>query len=128
MRHQNKGRKLSRNGAHRSALLKNLVTSLFKHESIETTSAKAKELRGVAERLISTAKKSDLHARRLVNQTVRDKDVLKKLFDQIAPRFLTRAGGYTRVLNSGFRRGDNAPMSIIQLTDRSEKVQNSKGA
>jgi len=96
----------------------NMATSLFKHELIQTTDAKAKDLRGVAERLITLAKRGDLHARRQAFETIRDQEVLKKLFDDIGPRFATRPGGYTRVLKSKVRAGDNASLSIIELVSR----------
>jgi large subunit ribosomal protein L17 len=118
MRHLKKGRKLNRTSSHRKAMFANMATSLFQHECIETTDAKAKDLRGVAERLITLAKRGDLHARRQAYRTIRDQDVLKKLFDDIAPRFKERAGGYTRVLKSGIRAGDNAPLSVIELVAR----------
>lgn len=118
MRHLKKGRKLGRTSSHRKALFANMATSLFKHEIIETTDAKAKDLRGVADRLITLAKRGDLHARRQAFETVRDQDVLKKLFDVIGPRFKERAGGYTRVLKTRVRTGDCASMSIIELMDR----------
>lgn len=118
MRHYNKGRKLNRTTAHRKALFANLATSLFKHECIETTEAKAKDLRGVAERLISLAKRGDLHARRTAFRTVRDENILKKLFDELGPRYKQRPGGYTRVLKMGVRTGDNANLSVIELVDR----------
>jgi len=115
MRHLKKGRKLNRSTAHRKALLRNLATSLFRYEKIETTDAKAKELRGYAERLVTLAKRGDVHSRRLVFQKIRDRDVLKKLFDDIAPRFNGRPGGYTRVTKVRYRRGDNAKVSVIEL-------------
>lgn len=115
MRHHKSGRKLNRTSSHRKAMFSNMATSLFLHERIETTAAKAKEIRGVAERLITLAKKGDLAARRRAFRTVRDKDVLKKLFEDIGPRYADRPGGYTRILKLGNRRGDNAPMSAIEL-------------
>jgi large subunit ribosomal protein L17 len=118
MRHLKKGRKFSRTSAHRDAMFSNLATSLFQHECIETTREKAKDLRGFAERLITLAKRNDLHARRLAFRHVRNLDVLKKLFDDIAPRFQSRAGGYTRVMKSGVRKGDAAPLSVIELVER----------
>ena len=118
MRHLNKGRKLNRSSSHRKAMFANMATSLFKHECIQTTDAKAKDLRGFAERLITLAKRGDLHARRQAFETIRDSDVLKKLFDDIGPRFAQRAGSYTRVLKSGVRSGDNASLSVIELVTR----------
>ncbi|MBD3184374.1 50S ribosomal protein L17 [Candidatus Poribacteria bacterium] len=117
MRHKRKGRKLGRTSAHRKAMLSNMVTSLFEHEKIETTLPKSKELRRTAEKLITLAKRGDLHARRQAAVTVRDKDVLKKLFDDIAPRYNERNGGYTRIIKLGYRFGDGAPMSVIELVE-----------
>jgi large subunit ribosomal protein L17 len=115
MRHLNKGRKLSRTSSHRKAMFANMATSLFEHEQLETTVAKAKDLRGIAEGLIQLGKRGDLHARRQAYQTIRDQAVLKKLFEEIAPRYQTRNGGYTRVLKTGTRKGDAAPMAVIGL-------------
>ena len=115
MRHQNTGRKLNRTSSHRKAMFSNMATSLFEHERIRTTDAKAKEIRRVAEKLVTLAKKGDVSARRLVARTVRDPEVLKKLFDDIGPRYAERAGGYTRIVKIGHRAGDNAPMSLIEL-------------
>ncbi len=117
MRHRIKGRKLSRTASHRKAVLRNMVTSLFEHERIETTTAKAKELRPYAERLITLAKRGDLHARRLAARKIADRDVLGKLFHDIGPRFADRPGGYTRILKLGTRRGDAAEMALIELVD-----------
>lgn len=118
MRHRNKGRQLSRTASHREALLRNMATSLFEHGRIETTTAKAKELRPYAERLITLAKRGDLHARRLAARKIQDKTVLHELFSAIGPRFAERPGGYTRVLKTGFRQGDGAEMALIELVDR----------
>lgn len=115
MRHLNSGRKLGRTTEHRTALFRNMATSLFRHERIETTDAKAKELRSFAEKLITLAKRGDLHARRQAYQDIRDQEVLAKLFGDIGPRFKARNGGYTRIVKSRIRRGDNAPISIIEL-------------
>lgn len=115
MRHKNKGRKLNRTASHRAALFKNLAEALFTHERIETTHPKALELRGYAERLITLAKRGDLHARRLAHRKIRDQAVLKKLFDDIGPRYASTPGGYTRVTKVRVRRGDNALMSQIEL-------------
>jgi large subunit ribosomal protein L17 len=115
VRHRKKGRQLSRTRSHRKATLRNLATSLFRHERIETTTAKAKELRPFAERLITLARRGDLHARRLAAAKIQDREVLGKLFDEIAPRYLERPGGYTRVLKLGNRKGDAAEMSLIEL-------------
>jgi large subunit ribosomal protein L17 len=118
MRHRNAGRKLGRTSAHRSALLRNLVTSLLDHEQIETTDAKAKELRRVAERMITLGKRGDLHARRQALAVVRSREVTGKLFGPLAERYRERAGGYTRILKLRTRMGDAAPISIIELVDR----------
>ncbi len=118
MRHRNKGRQLSRTSSHREALLRNMATSLFRHGRISTTREKAKELRPFAERLITLARRGDLHARRLAARKVADKDVLFTLFDSIGPRFAERPGGYTRILKTGFRRGDGAEMALIELVER----------
>lgn len=122
MRHLKQGRKFSRTSAHRTALFRNLATALFKHERIETTDAKAKSLRSFAEQLITLAKRGDLHARRQAYQDIRDQDVLAKLFNEIGPRYKTRAGGYTRIVKSRIRAGDNAPISIIELVGSELKV------
>lgn len=115
MRHRISGRKLGRNASHRKAMFRNMVTSLFEHERVQTTDAKAKELRRVAEKLITLGKRGDLHARRLVLAYVRDKGVVAKLFDQISPRYAQRPGGYTRIIKVGERRGDGAPVSFLEL-------------
>lgn len=115
MRHNNTGRRLGRNASHRDALYRNLVTSLFRHGKIQTTDAKAKELRRIAERLITLGKKGDLHARRRALAYVRDRDVVTKLFAELSPRYAERPGGYTRIVKLGARRGDNAPLSVIEL-------------
>ena len=115
MRHRKKGRQLSRTRSHRKATLRNLATSLFRHERIETTTAKAKELRPYAERLITLARRGDVHSRRLAATKIQDREVLGKLFDDIAPRYMERPGGYTRVLKLGNRKGDAAEMSLIEL-------------
>jgi large subunit ribosomal protein L17 len=117
VRHRKKGRQLSRTSSHRKATLRNLVTSLFRHERIETTTAKAKELRPFAERLITLARRGDVHARRLAGRKISDRQVLGKLFDDIAPRYAERPGGYTRILKLGNRKGDAAEMSLIELVD-----------
>lgn len=117
MRHRKKGRRLSRTASHRRATLRNMATALFRHERIETTTAKAKELRPYAERLITLAKRGDLHARRLAAAKIQDSEVLGKLFSDIGPRFAERPGGYTRVLKLGTRKGDAAEMSLIELVD-----------
>ncbi len=118
MRHRNGIKKLNRNGSHRRALLRNMAIALFRHERIHTTHVKAKVLRAFAERLITLAKRGDLHARRLAAKHVHDAEVLQKLFEQIWPLFKERAGGYTRVLKTGVRKGDNSPTALIELVER----------
>jgi large subunit ribosomal protein L17 len=118
MRHNRKGRKLSRTNTHRRAMLRNMVTSLFEHERITTTVAKAKEARPVAERLITRARRGDLAARRIVSAYVRSEDVARKLMEDIAPRFATRPGGYTRIYRLGPRPGDAGQMGILELVER----------
>ena len=115
MRHGVRLRKLGRTSSHRRALLRSLTTSLFRHERITTTLPKAKELRPFAERLITLARRDDLHARRQVLRHVADKTVVKKLFDTLAPRFASRPGGYSRILQLGPRQGDGADMAILEL-------------
>ena len=115
MRHRKAGKQLSRNSSHRRAMLRNIVTSLFKYEQIETTDAKAKEVRPIAEKMITFAKRGDLHARRLAMAYLQDKEVAHKLFDQLKDRLTTRQGGYVRIVKKGFRKGDGAPVSIVQL-------------
>jgi len=122
MRHRKKGRSLSRTPSHRTATLRNMATSLFRHERIETTKAKARELRPFAEKLISIARQDDVHSRRRVRKHIRDREILEKLFDRIAPRFQDRDGGYTRVLKLGARRGDGAEKALIELVEREEDL------
>ena len=120
MRHLKAGRKLNRSGAHRKALFRNLVTSLIEHEQVRTTDAKAKELRRVADRMVTLGKRGTLHARRQALAYIRRESVVTKLFDEVAARFRERPGGYTRVVKLGHRHGDAAPMSVIELTDHGE--------
>jgi large subunit ribosomal protein L17 len=120
MRHQKTGRNLGRNSSHRQAMLRNMVTSLFKYEQLETTDAKAKELRPVAEKMITLAKRGDLHARRMAMAYIKDKPVTHRLFDEIKERYIDRHGGYTRIIKKGNRKGDGAPTSIIQLLPADE--------
>ena len=115
MRHRAKHRQLSRTSEHRRALLSNMAASLFKHERIVTTVAKAKELRPVAEKLITLARRGDLHARRMVERRIRDKDISSRLFKEIGPRFAARPGGYTRIIRLGHREGDGAETARIEL-------------
>ena len=118
MRHNYSGRKLNRSAPHRKMLFRNLVTALFEHERIETTVHKAKEARSLAERLITFAKRGDLHARRMAARKVNKPQVLQKLFEEIGPRYAERPGGYTRILRlSGARKGDGAEMAILELVD-----------
>jgi large subunit ribosomal protein L17 len=118
MRHGNAHRKLNRTAEHRRAMFANMAAALIKHEQIVTTLPKAKDLRSVVEKLITLGKRGDLHARRQAIAEMRDKDMVKKLFDVIGPRYKDRNGGYTRVLKAGFRHGDNAPVAVIELVDR----------
>jgi large subunit ribosomal protein L17 len=115
MRHRAKGRQLSRTASHKKALLNNMASSLFQHGGIVTTQAKAKELRPFAERLITLARRGDLHARRQVERKIKDREVLSRLFAEIGPRFASRPGGYTRILKLGFRPGDGAEVARIEL-------------
>ena len=120
MRHRQSGRKLNRTSSHRKSLFKNMAQALLKHEQIVTTLPKAKELKRVVEKLITLGKKGNLHSRRLAFNQIRDKDMVSKLFDNLAKRYLDRKGGYTRVLKAGFRYGDSAPMAVIEFVDRDE--------
>ena len=117
MRHNKSGRKLGRNSSHRKAMMRNMVTSLLDAEKIVTTDCRAKELRKIADRLITLGKRGDLHARRQAAETIQDKKVVAKLFDRLGPRYATRPGGYTRIVKLGNRLGDNAPQSIIELVE-----------
>ncbi|MEG6509790.1 50S ribosomal protein L17 [Methyloligella sp. 2.7D] len=118
MRHRKAGRRLNRTVSHRKALFGNMAAALIKHEQIVTTLPKAKELRRVADRLVTLAKRGDLHARRQAIAKVRDEDMVKKLFEVLGPRYAERPGGYTRVLKAGFRYGDSAPVAVIEFVDR----------
>jgi large subunit ribosomal protein L17 len=122
MRHLKAGRRLSRTTEHRQAMLRNLVTSLLEHERVETTRAKAKEVRRWAEQIITLAKRGDLHARRQSLALVRSKKVVAKLFGELRERYLERPGGYTRIIPLGLRLGDGAPLSIIEMVGRPEKL------
>lgn len=128
MRHLKEGRKLKRTSSHRKALMRNMVASLFEFEKIETTDAKAKELRKVADKTITWGKRGDLHARRQALKVVGNKKIVQKLFSDIAPRFRERRGGYTRIIKVGRRRGDNAPISIIELIPLKEIKPTARGA
>ena len=122
MRHGMHGRKLNRTASHRKAMFANMANALIKHEQIKTTLPKAKELRRVADRLITLGKKGGLHRRRQAFAQLRDDAMVAKLFDSLADRYQDRPGGYTRVLKAGFRYGDSAPMAIIELVDRDEEA------
>jgi large subunit ribosomal protein L17 len=115
MRHRAKGRQLSRTSTHRRAMLNNMATSLFEHGRVVTTEAKAKELRPFAEKLITLARRGDLHARRLVQRKIKDRETLSRLFSEIGPRFAALPGGYTRILKLGHREGDGADIARIEL-------------
>lgn len=118
MRHGNSNRKLNRTSSHRAAMFRNMTASLLKHEVIKTTLPKAKELRKFAEPLITLGKTATLANRRLAFSRLRDRDIVGKLFNELGPRYLSRNGGYLRVLKCGFRDGDNAPMAFVELVDR----------
>lgn len=122
MRHRNSGRQLSRDSSHRKATLRSLATALLRHEMIKTTVAKAKELRVVAEPLITLAKIDNVAKRRLAFDRLRDREVVTKLFNELGPRYKARPGGYLRILKCGNRAGDNAPMAYVELVDRPEVV------
>jgi large subunit ribosomal protein L17 len=126
MRHLKAGRRLSRTTEHRTAMLRNLVTALLEQERVETTRAKAKEARQWAEQIITLAKRGDLHARRLTLGVIRSKKVVAKLFSELRERYQDRPGGYTRIIPLGVRLGDGAPMSILELVDRPEKLPKAK--
>jgi large subunit ribosomal protein L17 len=123
MRHRNIGRQLSRNSSHRKAMLRNMAASLLRHEVIKTTVPKAKELRRVAEPLITLAKNDSVHKRRLAFSRLRDRDVVTKLFNELGPRYKERPGGYLRILKMGYRAGDSAPMALVELVDRPEEAE-----
>ncbi len=125
MRHRMSGRKLNRTSSHRKAMFSNMTASLLRHEQINTTLPKAKELRSIADKMITLGKRGDLHARRQAHSFLQDDEAVAKLFDSLADRYKDRPGGYTRVLKAGFRYGDAAPMAIIELVDRDEDA---KGA
>ncbi len=128
MRHNKSGKRLGRNSSHRSAMMRNMVTSLILHEKITTTDSRAKELRKVAERMITLGKRGDLHARRQALAVIRERKVVAKLFDMVAPRYKDRPGGYTRIIKVGSRLGDNAPQSIIELVEEGFTPKPSKKA
>ena len=118
MRHGSAHRKLGRTSSHRTAMFANMAASLIKHEQIKTTLPKAKELRPFVEKLVTLAKKGDLHARRQAISAVRDVPQVGKLFETLGPRYAERSGGYIRIMKAGFRHGDNAPMAVIEFVDR----------
>lgn len=128
MRHKRIGRKLGVTTKHRKAMFRNMVTDLFRFDKIKTTDTRAKELRRIAEKLITLAKDGSLHKRRQAAAYIRDNEVLKKLFDVIAPKFKDRPGGYTRIIKLGFRRGDNSPISVIELVEEEFKPAKKKKA
>jgi large subunit ribosomal protein L17 len=125
MRHRKLGRHFGRESAHRQAMFSNMAAALIRHEQIVTTLPKAKDLKRVMDKYITLAKRGDLNSRRLAAARLRDEDMVKKLFDTLAPRYKDRAGGYTRVVKAGFRYGDQAPRAVIELVDRDVTV---KGA
>jgi large subunit ribosomal protein L17 len=128
MRHNVRGRKFNRTASHRKMMFRNMVTELFRHEQIQTTTHKAKEARAIAERLITYAKAGDLNSRRMAARKLTDPQILKKLFDELGPRYADRPGGYTRVLKiDGPRRGDNADMSVLMLLGADEKCEPKPG-
>ena len=126
MRHQKAGSKLGRNTSHRRALFRNMVTSLFKYEQLVTTDAKAKQIKPIAEKIITLAKRGDLHSRRQALSYMQDKAITHKLFEEIKDRYLDRQGGYIRILKKGYRKGDGALVSVIQLLQDEEKGKKSK--
>lgn len=123
MRHRKSGRKLNRNSSHRQAMFRNMAVSLMKHETIKTTVPKAKELRKVVEPLITIAKVDSLAKRRLAFSRLRDRDIVTKLFNELAPRYKERPGGYLRILKCGYRVGDNAALAVVQLVDIPESTE-----
>ena len=121
MRHRNSGRNLSRTSSHRKAMFMNMMVSLLRHELIKTTLPKAKELRRFVEPMITLAKEDTLHKRRLAYTRLRDREIVQKLFTEIGPFYKMRPGGYLRILKCDFRKGDNAPMAIVELVDRRDE-------
>ena len=124
MRHRESGRKLNRNSSHRKAMFRNMAVSLIEHEMIKTTLPKAKELRRIAEPLITMAKIDNVAKRRLAFSRLRDRNIVTKLFNELGPRYKERPGGYLRILKCGFRSGDKAAMAIVELVDRSQILDN----
>lgn len=123
MRHRKSGRQLNKNSSHRKALFSNMACSLFRHELIKTTLPKAKELRVIAEPLITLSKVDSVAKRRQAFSKLRDRDVVTKLFNELGPRYQSRSGGYLRIIKCGFRSGDDAPMAYVELVDRPEPIQ-----
>lgn len=121
MRHRKAGRKLNRNSSHRLAMMRNIVTSLLEHERIVTTVPKAKEARRVADKMITLGKRGDLHARRQALAYIRSRDIVAKLFDELSPQYADRQGGYTRIIRTGNRSGDAAPMALLELVSYEEE-------
>jgi large subunit ribosomal protein L17 len=126
MRHMNRGRKLNRTASHRKAMFANMAASLIEHEQIVTTLPKAKEMKSIADKLITLGKRGGLHARRQAISQVRDVEQVRKLFEVLGPRYKERNGGYTRVLKAGFRHGDNAAVAVIELVDRDTDAKGAK--
>ena len=126
MRHNKAGRRLGRTTSHRVAMFRNMVTSFLTHERITTTDAKAKELRSIADKMITLGKRGDLHSMRLAASVIREKAVVSKLFSTIAPRYKERLGGYTRIIKLGIRQGDAAPVSLIELVEEEIKASKAK--
>lgn len=126
MRHAKAGYKLGRTSSHRKAMFRNMITSLLVHEKIKTTDVKAKELKRLADKMVTLGKRGDLHARRQALAFVRSRAAVKKLFEEISPRFANRAGGYTRVIKLGYRHGDNAPVSLVEFVVEGEKKKETK--
>ena len=126
MRHQNQGRKLNRTASHRKAMFANMAASLIEHEQIVTTLPKAKEMKSIADKLITLGKRGGLHARRQAISQIKDVAQVKKLFDVLGPRYKERNGGYTRVVKAGFRHGDNAAVAVIELVDRDTDAKGAK--
>ena len=126
MYHGKAGRKLGRTSSHKEAMLRNMVTSVIKHESIRTTDCKAKELKKLAEKMVTLGKRGDLHARRQALSVIRDKSTVAKLFGELSERYRTRSGGYTRIVKIGYRFGDNAPVSILEFIGDGKKKEKAK--
>ena len=126
MRHRKSGRKLNRTASHRKAMFANMAASLIEHEQIVTTLPKAKEIRPIVEKLVTLGKRGDLHARRQAISKIRDVEMVRKLFDTIATRYADRHGGYIRIMRAGFRKGDNAPLAVVEFVDRDVDAKGAK--